>query len=136
MRLFGGNIQSCSFRRRIAKLIQYWLTVCFNNVHSIQIHLLRKLSSLTYILTSSSFCSSCWAEITLLLCQTGKKLNFVEKRKFWTRGISFIMFTSTSCFTVLKHQKISSPFSTCNEAGLHTNIKGPKNLLSEFQEIK
>ena len=36
-------------------------------------NLLRKLSSLTYILTSSSFYSSCTAEKRLFVSQTGKK---------------------------------------------------------------
>lgn len=64
-------------------------------------NLLRKLSSLTYILTSSSFCSSCAAEIILPLSQTGKKIKFCRKKEVLnTRHLYILVY----CFTKVQSE--------------------------------
>lgn len=69
-------------------------------------NLLRKLSSLTYILTSSSFCSSCAAEIILPLSQTGKKIKFLPKKGSFEHAtfIYSCLFASASCFTKVQSE--------------------------------
>jgi len=100
MRLFGGNIQSMAESKEhcmrlailvkavvlsgaIAKLKQN-IPILIDSLleqSTFNSNLLRKLSSLTYILTSSNFCSSCAAEIILPLSQTGKKIKFCRKKE-------------------------------------------------------